>query len=60
MDLETELRETLGWIGDIPTLQMCLKTIWEQIGVDRLVGLIYSMPDRFCTVIAAVGASTSS
>ena len=58
MDLETELGETWGRIGDIPTFQMCLKTIWGQIGADRLVGLIHSMPDRLRAVIAAGGEST--
>ncbi|RPA88534.1 hypothetical protein L873DRAFT_1631255, partial [Choiromyces venosus 120613-1] len=58
MDLETELGETWGQIGDITTLQLCLKTIWGQIGADRLVGLIHSMPDQLHAVIAAGGEST--
>ncbi|RPA95122.1 hypothetical protein L873DRAFT_1837288 [Choiromyces venosus 120613-1] len=47
-----------GQISDIPTLQLHLKTIWGQIGADQLHGLIQSMQDRLCAVIAAEGNVT--
>ncbi|RPA95416.1 hypothetical protein L873DRAFT_1837182 [Choiromyces venosus 120613-1] len=58
LDLETEIGQTWGQISDIPTSQLHLKTIWGQIGADRLHGLIQSMPDRLRAVIAAEGNAT--
>ncbi|KAG0133751.1 hypothetical protein HOY82DRAFT_452172, partial [Tuber indicum] len=43
LDIETEMGEMWGRVGDIPTLQLYIRTIWEQIGVERLDGLIRSM-----------------
>ena len=54
-DFEPGLEKTWGQIDDISTLKMCLKIIWGQIGEDRLLGLIHSMPEHVCTVIAAKG-----
>ena len=58
MDIETELGETWGRIGDIPLLQQHVRIIWEQIGVECLNSLIRSMPDRLRAVIAAEGNAT--
>ncbi|KAG0127683.1 transposable element Tcb1 transposase [Tuber indicum] len=58
LDLETELGETWGRIGDIPTLQLWLRALWGQIGEERHDGLIRSMPDRLRAVIAAEGNAT--
>jgi len=53
MDIETELGETWGWIGDIPLLQQHVRIIWEQIAVGHLDSFIRRMPDRLRAVIAA-------
>jgi len=58
MDIETELGETWGQIGDILLLQQHVRIIWEQIAVERLDSLIRSMPDRLRAVIAAEGNAT--
>jgi hypothetical protein len=59
MDLETELGEIWGRVGDITMLEQCLKAAWETcISEERLEGLIRSMPARLQAVIDAGGAAT--
>ncbi|KAG0134798.1 hypothetical protein HOY82DRAFT_481077 [Tuber indicum] len=58
MDMETELGQTWGRIGDIPVLERALSTVWHQIPAERLESLICSMPQRLRAVIDAQGGPT--
>ena len=58
LDVETELGETWGRIGDIEILEACLSKTWELIPETRLEALIASMPARLEAVIAAGGGAT--
>lgn len=55
IDLETGLKKIWGQIDDISTLKICLNIIWRQIGEDRLLGLMDSIPKHVRAVIAAEG-----
>ena len=55
VDMETELGETWGRVGDIEVLEACLKAVWESIPLDSL---IRSMPARLQAVIDAEGGAT--
>ena len=58
MDMETELGETWGRVGDIWVLQDVLSLVWEQIPKERLRSFIQSMPARLQAVIDAGGGAT--
>ena len=58
MDMETELGETWGRVGDIEVLEACLKAAWESIPQERLDSLIRGMPARLQAVIDAEGGAT--
>ena len=58
LDLETEMGETWGRIGDTDILETCLRNAWELIPTSRLENLIASMPARLQAVIAAGGGAT--
>lgn len=55
MDMETELGETWGRVGDVETLQDVLRLVWEKIPKERLSSLVQSMPARLQAVIDAGG-----
>ena len=57
-DMEAELGETWGRVGDIEVLEACLKAAWESISQERLDSLIRSMPARLQAVIDAEGGAT--
>jgi len=59
LDMELELGEGWGQIGDIPVLEAALQTVWQGIPGDRLQGLIHSMPQRLQAVIDAEGGPTA-
>jgi len=45
MDMEAELGKAWGQVGDIPTLETVLNTVWHNgIPPERLENLIHSMP----------------
>lgn len=58
MDMETELGETWGRIGDVGTLEQVLEMVWKSIPEERLNSLISSMPSRLQAVIDAGGGAT--
>src|SRR5437879_6558930 len=58
LDLENELGEIWGMIGDIPTLEAALNAVWNAIPDERLEGLIRSMPQHLQAVIEADGGPT--
>lgn len=58
MDMETELGETWGRVGDVQTLQAVLWQVWENIRKERLSSLVQSMPARLQAVIDAQGGAT--
>ncbi|KAF8538100.1 transposable element Tcb2 transposase, partial [Trichophaea hybrida] len=58
MDMETELGETWGRIGDIPILEACLTAVWKAIPEERLEDLIRSIPQRSHAIIDAEGGAT--
>ncbi|KAG0124098.1 hypothetical protein HOY82DRAFT_494507, partial [Tuber indicum] len=51
LDMENELGETWGRIGDIPTLETRLSTVWNSIPVECLERLIRTIPHRPQAVI---------
>jgi hypothetical protein len=57
-DLETELGETIGLVQDIEVLKIMIRNARNNITVDRLDGLIRSMPKRLEAVISAGGHAT--
>jgi len=58
MDMETELGEIWGRVGDVEALELCLKAAWERcISEERLEELIRSMPARLQAVIDADGGA---
>jgi hypothetical protein len=58
MDMETEMGEIWGRVGDVEALELCLKAAWERcISEERLEELIRSMPARLQAVIDADGGS---
>jgi len=58
LDMENELGETWGRIGDMSTLERALNTVWNSIPNERLIRLIQSMPQRLQAVIDADGGAT--
>lgn len=58
MDMEMELGETWGRVGNIETLVAVLQVVWKSISEERLNGLISSMPERLQAVIDADGGAT--
>ena len=58
MDMETELGETWGQVGNIETLQDVLRVVRENIPKERLSSLVQSMPARLQAVIDAEGGAT--
>ena len=44
MDMETELGETWGRVGDIEVLEACLNAAWESTSPERLDSLLRSIP----------------
>ena len=58
LDMENELGETWGRIGDMTTLEIALNTIWQAIPNERLESIIRSMPGRLQAVIDADGGAT--
>jgi hypothetical protein len=59
LDIETELGEIWGRVGDIEALKTCLTTAWETcIPEECLEGLIRSMPAWLQAVIDAEGGAT--
>ena len=58
VDMETELGETWGWVGNIETLQDVLRVVWENIPKERLSSLVRSMPAQLQAVIDAKGGTT--
>ncbi|KAG0127810.1 hypothetical protein HOY82DRAFT_490053 [Tuber indicum] len=58
LDMESELGETWGRIGDIPALERALDIVWHGIPSERLIGLIETMPQRLQAVIDAEGGPT--
>lgn len=59
MDMEAELAETWGRVGDIPTLETVLNTVWHNgIPAERLENLLDSIPQRLQAVIDAGGGPT--
>ena len=58
MDMETELGETWGRIGDISTLEQVLQVVWKNIPEERLDSLVKSMLARLQAVIDTDGGAT--
>ncbi|KAG0130919.1 hypothetical protein HOY82DRAFT_486137, partial [Tuber indicum] len=58
LDMENELGETRGRIGDIPTLETALSMVWNSIPVERLERLIRTMPQYLQAVIDMDGGPT--
>ncbi|KAG0130857.1 hypothetical protein HOY82DRAFT_459952, partial [Tuber indicum] len=58
LDMENELGETWGRIGDMATLERALNAVWNAIPTERLEGLIKSMLERLQAVIDADGGAT--
>ncbi|KAF8535801.1 hypothetical protein BDD12DRAFT_750659, partial [Trichophaea hybrida] len=59
MDMETELGNTWGRIGDNPTLEACLTAVWKALPEKWLEDLIRSIPQRLQAVIDAEGGATA-
>ena len=57
VDMETELGETWGRVGDIEVLEAYLKAVWEPIPPKRLDSLIRSMPAKLQAVVDAEGGA---
>ena len=51
VDMETELGEAWGRVGDIEALEACLKAAWESIPPERLDSLTRSMPARLLLML---------
>ncbi|KAG0128168.1 hypothetical protein HOY82DRAFT_489608, partial [Tuber indicum] len=58
LDMENELGETWGRIGDIAMLERALDAVWQAIPNERLKGLIRTMPQCLQAVIDAEGGAT--
>lgn len=58
LDMENELGETWGRIGDMRTLETALNAVWNGIPDRRLDELIRTMPQRLQAVIEAEGGPT--
>ena len=58
-ELEIELGLKYGRISDLELLKEKLLEEWRNIGRDRLLALVKTMPDRLRAVIAAGGGPTS-
>jgi len=58
LDMENELGETWGRIGDMGTLEVALNTVWRAIPPEWLESLIQGMPDLLQAVIDAKGGAT--
>ena len=51
IDMETELGETWGRVGNADVLQDLLRLVWENIPKEQLSSLIWSMPAHLQAVI---------
>ncbi|KAG0635220.1 hypothetical protein HOY80DRAFT_1140058 [Tuber brumale] len=58
LDMENELGETWGRIGDIKTLERALSMVWNAIPNQRLESLIRTMPEHLQAAIDADGGVT--
>ncbi|RPA90255.1 hypothetical protein L873DRAFT_1561559, partial [Choiromyces venosus 120613-1] len=58
LDMENELGETWGRIGDIETLEKALNIIWNFIPNSWFENLIRTMPEHLQAVIDGEGRAT--
>ncbi|RPB03731.1 hypothetical protein L873DRAFT_1555713, partial [Choiromyces venosus 120613-1] len=58
LDMENELGETWGRIGDIETLEKALNIVWNSIPNSQLESLIRTMPACLQAVIDGEGRAT--
>ncbi|KAI5788548.1 hypothetical protein DFH27DRAFT_486692 [Peziza echinospora] len=57
-DIEVELGERYGRIRDLEEVKQRVHEIWQEIGRDRLLSLVKSMPTQVQAVLAVNGCAT--